>query len=104
MAHPPISRDEVRRIAALAHLALGRDGDGDEVDRTTRELASILAHVKALEEVDVTDVLPTAHVQLERLPLRDDEPHPSLDPELALREAPKTSDGGFSVPGFVEEG
>jgi aspartyl-tRNA(Asn)/glutamyl-tRNA(Gln) amidotransferase subunit C len=43
-------------------------------------------------------------VQIERLPLREDEPAPSLPRDVALREAPRVQDGGFAVPAFVDEG
>ena len=96
----PITRDEVLAIARLAHLELAPD----EVERMTRELGSILAYVRQLQELDVTGVPPTAHVQIERLPLRADQVQPSLPRELALREAPRVSQDGFAVPAFVDEG
>jgi aspartyl-tRNA(Asn)/glutamyl-tRNA(Gln) amidotransferase subunit C len=95
-----IQADEVKKLARLAHLELGED----EAARMTRELGGILAYVRQLEEVDVSNVPPTAHVRLERLPLRPDEPRPSLPAELALREAPSVMQDGFAVPAFVEEG
>lgn len=97
---PPITADETLAIARLAHLDLAPD----ELVRLTRELGEILAYVKQLEEVDVAGVPPTAHVQLERLPLREDEPAPSLPRDLALREAPRVASDGFAVPAFVDEG
>jgi aspartyl-tRNA(Asn)/glutamyl-tRNA(Gln) amidotransferase subunit C len=96
----PITIDEVRRIAGLAHLALSPE----ETERMTRELGSILAYVRQLEAIDVTGVPPTAHVQIDRLPLRPDEVHLGLHHELALAEAPRTSQDGFAVPAFVDEG
>lgn len=96
----PIHVDEVTKIAALAHLDLGEG----EAERMTRELARVLAYVRQLEEVDVSAVPPTAHVQIARLPLREDEPRPSLAHDLAMREAPSVSGDGFAVPAFVEEG
>lgn len=98
--HPAISADEALAIARLAHLDLAPD----ELARLTRELGDILAYVKQLEEVDVTGVPPTAHVRLERLPLREDTPSPSLPRDLALREAPRVAMDGFAVPAFVDEG
>lgn len=95
-----IGRDELARIARLCHLELG---DAD-LERATRELDGILGYVRLLQELDVSAVPPTAHVQIERLPLRDDEPSPSLPVELALREAPRAVDDGFAVPAFVDEG
>lgn len=97
---PPITIEEAQKIAQLAHLDLGPD----ELARLTHDLANILGYVRQLEEVDVTGVDPTAHVQLERLRLRDDEPGVSLPRELALREAPRVSQDGFAVPAFVDEG
>jgi aspartyl-tRNA(Asn)/glutamyl-tRNA(Gln) amidotransferase subunit C len=96
----PITAEEVRRIARLAHLDLA----ADEVERLGRELGDILAYVRQLEEVDVSGVAPTAHVRIDRLPLRADEPEPSLPRELALREAPRVTSDGFAVPAFVDEG
>jgi aspartyl-tRNA(Asn)/glutamyl-tRNA(Gln) amidotransferase subunit C len=96
----PITADEVRRIAHLAHL----EPSPEEVDRLTRELGQILAYVKQLEEVDTAGVAPTAHVLVERLPLRADEPEAGLPREVALREAPRVAMEGFAVPAFVDEG
>lgn len=95
-----LREDEVIAIARLAHLELSPD----EITRMTRELGQILGYVHKLREVDVDHVPPTAHVQIERLPLRADEPHQSLPHELALREAPSVSQDGFAVPSFVDEG
>ena len=95
-----ITADEVRRIAHLAQL----DVSPDELDRLTRELGRILAYVKQLEEVDTTSVEPTAHVLVDRLPLRGDDPETSLPREVALREAPRVAMEGFAVPAFVDEG
>ncbi len=97
---PAITAEEVRRIARLAHL----DVSTDDVERLTRELGAILAYVKQLEELDLEGVPPTAHVQRGRLPLRSDEPEPSLPRDIALREAPRVVGEGFAVPGFVDEG
>ena len=125
---PPIGLDEVKNIARLANLDLG----AEELERMTRELGTILAYVRQLQEVDVSAVEPTmgglrgaclapltpspgaqsvpepeaatSPARIERLPLRADEPGESLPRELALREAPRTSEGGFAVPAFVDEG
>ena len=99
MGDTPFGRDEVHRIAALAHLALSED----EEAQMAHDLAGILKYVAKLGELDVSQVAPTAHVMVAELPLRDDVEEPSLPVELALREAPKTEGGGFQVPPFVEE-
>jgi len=96
----PITADEIRRLAQLAHLEVANE----DIAPLAREIGAVLAYVEQLKEVDVTDVPPTAHVQKGRVPLRPDEPEPSLSREDALREAPRVSMEGFAVPGFVDEG
>jgi aspartyl-tRNA(Asn)/glutamyl-tRNA(Gln) amidotransferase subunit C len=97
---PSITADEVRRIARLAHLHVSPE----DTERLTRELGEIIAYVRQLEEVDTEGVAPTAHVEIDKLSLRPDEPEPSLPRELALREAPRVAMEGFAVPAFVDEG
>lgn len=92
---------EVERIAALAHLALG----AEEKASMAAELGKILSFVERLSELDVSDVSPTTQVDFEGArSFRGDEPGEELSRERALAEAPKVSDGGFSVPAFVDEG
>ncbi len=97
---PPLTPDEVTKLAKLANLEL----TPAEVERITRDLGAILGYVRQLGEVDVEGVPPTTHVEIARLALRPDEVRASLPHELALREAPRTADGGFAVPTFVDEG
>jgi len=99
-ATPTITLEEAQKIARLAHLHL----PPDELERLRRDLASILGYVRQLEELDVSGVAPTAHVQIEGHALREDEPASSLPRELALREAPRVAMDGFAVPAFVDEG
>jgi aspartyl-tRNA(Asn)/glutamyl-tRNA(Gln) amidotransferase subunit C len=100
MSKPTIDRDEARRVAALAQLAL----DDDELERIAGDLARILDYVGQLQEVDVEGVEPTAHVVLERLALRPDDASPSLPRDRILAQAPHAADDGFAVPAFVDEG
>jgi aspartyl-tRNA(Asn)/glutamyl-tRNA(Gln) amidotransferase subunit C len=97
---PRISKDEVMRIAKLAHLELS----AGEIDRMARDLGQILAYVEQLREADVTDVPATSHGDDAGIVPRPDEEQPSLPHELALREAPSVDAGGFRVPAFVDEG
>jgi aspartyl-tRNA(Asn)/glutamyl-tRNA(Gln) amidotransferase subunit C len=55
-----------------------------------------------LDELDTRDVPATAHVQLDRLPVRPDEVTPCLSHDEALAGAPAVEGGGFAVPTFVE--
>ncbi len=95
-----ITREDVQHVARLAHLELSEG----EVDRLTTDLASIVEYVQELSAVDTTGVAPTNSVSVKVAPLRDDEERVGLSHDAALREAPRTSSGGFAVPTFVEEG
>jgi aspartyl-tRNA(Asn)/glutamyl-tRNA(Gln) amidotransferase subunit C len=93
-----ISREEVRRVVALARLSLSPE----ETERLTRELGAILGYVETLSRVDTTDVPPTSHVMALATPLRDDVPAEPIDPELAVANAPLASGSAFVVPKVIE--
>jgi aspartyl-tRNA(Asn)/glutamyl-tRNA(Gln) amidotransferase subunit C len=92
------ARIDVHHVAKLASLSLSEA----EAQRFAHELASIVQYVAQLDELDTRDVHPTAHVALDRMPLRADEPQPCLSHEEALAQAPAADGGGFAVPTFVE--
>ena len=94
-----ITRDQVLHVAKLACLELS----DAEVERMTRDLASILRHAEQLGSVDTTQVSPTTHLAVERLPLAADRADPALTRAQALAEAPRVSADGFAVPAFVDE-
>jgi aspartyl-tRNA(Asn)/glutamyl-tRNA(Gln) amidotransferase subunit C len=80
-----LTHEEVRNVAALAHLEL----DPTEIDLFARQLGDILVYAGELNEVD------TSHAALSpgapsALPshLRADEIRPCLEPEQALANAP----------------
>jgi aspartyl-tRNA(Asn)/glutamyl-tRNA(Gln) amidotransferase subunit C len=98
MPSPKIDRDVVLHVAKLASLSLSEA----EVDRFAGELARIVAYVEQLDTLDTRDVPPTAHVQVERIPLRRDEVTPGLSHEDALSQAPQVEADGFAVPAFLE--
>jgi aspartyl-tRNA(Asn)/glutamyl-tRNA(Gln) amidotransferase subunit C len=95
---PKIDREVVLHVAKLASLSLSEA----EVDRFAVELARIVAHVERLEALDTRDVPPTAHVQVERMPLRADALTPCLSHDEALSQAPEVEADGFAVPAFLE--
>ena len=87
-------------MAKLARLGLSEE----EVERMAGELSGILEHVDRIGELELDDVPPTSHVvELENV-LRADEPHESLDREVALAPAPDPVDGTFRVPSPQAEG
>jgi aspartyl-tRNA(Asn)/glutamyl-tRNA(Gln) amidotransferase subunit C len=99
MAGPAIDRALVLHVAKLASLSLS----DSEADRLAGELAKIVGYVAQLDALDTRDVPPTAHVQIDRTPWRQDEPRPGLSHEDALAQAPRVEGDGFAVPAFVEE-
>src|SRR5690349_3601223 len=54
----PFGRDEVLRIAALAHLEL----TDEEIALFGRQITDILGYVEQVRAVDTTGVAPTSHV------------------------------------------
>jgi aspartyl-tRNA(Asn)/glutamyl-tRNA(Gln) amidotransferase subunit C len=98
MAAPKIDREVVLHVAKLASLSLSEG----EVDRYAVELARIVAHVEQLDALDTRDVPPTAHVQVDRIPLRQDVVTPGLSRDEALAQAPQIEADGFAVPAFLE--
>lgn len=89
-----IEREQVLHVAKLARLGLSEE----EVERMAGELSGILEHVDRIAELDLENVPPTSHVvELENV-LRKDEPHESLDRDVALAQAPDPVEGAFRVP------
>jgi aspartyl-tRNA(Asn)/glutamyl-tRNA(Gln) amidotransferase subunit C len=99
MSGPTIDGARVRHVAKLASLSLS----DDEAARFAGELAKIVDYVAQLDALDTTGVPPTAHVLLDRMPLRADEPRACLTHEEALAQAPRVEGEGFAVPAFVDE-
>jgi aspartyl-tRNA(Asn)/glutamyl-tRNA(Gln) amidotransferase subunit C len=89
-----ISKEQVLHVARLARLALTEE----EVDRLGGQLDAILEAVSKVSELDLSDVPPTSHpLDLVNV-LAEDEPRPSLSPDVALSSAPHAEDGAFRVP------
>lgn len=88
-----MTRDEVRRIAALAHLEFDDDG----LDRMAAEMSAILDYIDQLEEV--AGIAPESGGAT---PLREDEVRPGVEREAVARNAPAWHDGQFVVPKVIE--
>ena len=89
---------DVKDVAHLARLALTLE----EEQKFQAQLGNVLHYIAKLNEVDVSNVEPTAHA----VPLvnvtRADEVRPSLSHEEAMRNAPSQVNGLFQVPKIVE--
>ncbi|MBW2328079.1 MAG: Asp-tRNA(Asn)/Glu-tRNA(Gln) amidotransferase subunit GatC [Deltaproteobacteria bacterium] len=92
-----ITREEVENVASLARLELA----GEEVERMTRQLDTILSYVAKLDELDTTGVAVTTHTQSVTNAFRDDEVRESLPREKALANAPKQNGEAFVVPKII---
>jgi len=89
---------DVQYVAQLARLNLTKE----EEQKFGAQLGQILGYIAKLNELDVSQVEPTAHA----VPLvnvtRPDEIRPSLSNEEALRNAPASANGLFIVPKIVD--
>jgi aspartyl-tRNA(Asn)/glutamyl-tRNA(Gln) amidotransferase subunit C len=73
-----------------------------ELEKFSGQLSDILENFETLQQVDTTDVPPTAHsIALENV-LRDDETLPSLPAEEVLANAPSQEEGHFKVRAVLE--
>ena len=93
-----LSRDEVLHIALLARVGL----TDAEIDKFSEQLSNILENFEVLQQVDTTDVPPTAQsIDLQNV-LRDDEAAASLPPDQILANAPRKEGDYFRVRAVLE--
>ncbi len=93
-----ISREEVLHIALLARLGL----TDEEVDRLSEQLSDILENFEILQQVDTTDIPPTAQsISLQNV-TSDDKVAASLPPDVVLANAPQKEEDFFRVRAVLE--
>jgi aspartyl-tRNA(Asn)/glutamyl-tRNA(Gln) amidotransferase subunit C len=102
-----ITREDVLRVAELAHLELSEA----EIETFSRQLDSILTYVDKLNELDTSKVEPMAQVTppaasgqgaVEGTPLREDKPAPCDVVGKVLAGAPDANPPYFRVPRVIE--
>lgn len=93
-----LSPEDVQKVATLARLKLSED----ELQQVARQLGDVLDYVEVLNDVDVSDVEPMAHVADVANAFRNDEVRPGLPREESLSNAPKTDGKYFLVPQILE--
>ena len=93
-----LTREEVLHIARLARLGLTEE----DVDTFREQLSNILENFEILQQVDTTDVPPTAQPLPLQNVMRDDEVAPSLAPEDILANAPRREGDCFRVRAVLE--
>jgi aspartyl-tRNA(Asn)/glutamyl-tRNA(Gln) amidotransferase subunit C len=93
-----LTREEVQHIALLARLEL----TAEEEATFSQQLGKILEYVQMLQEVDTSDVQPTAHVVETENPMRDDEVVNAPQVDRMLANAPERDGDYFKVPKIIE--
>ncbi len=80
-----LTEEQVRHIAKLARLHVS----DEEVQRLAKELSSILDYIEMLQEVDTSNVEPTAQVTGMTNAFRDDQVlDQAVDPDALLATSP----------------
>lgn len=93
-----ITREQAEAVAELAKLQL----TPEEMENYTGQLNNILAYVEKLNEVDTSDVPPTASVLPIKNVLREDVPGDTLPPEKVTRNAADAEANQFKVSAVLD--
>ena len=97
-----IGAKEVEYVGKLAQLAI----TGEEQNLFIGQLNSILEFVEQLNQLDTSNVEPTAHAVQpadQGLGMRPDEPVQSFSQEQSLSNGPETGSGHFKVPKVIAD-
>ncbi|TVP59472.1 MAG: Asp-tRNA(Asn)/Glu-tRNA(Gln) amidotransferase subunit GatC [Nodularia sp. (in: Bacteria)] len=89
-----IDREQVHKVALLARLEL----TSEEEEQFTNQLVNILGYIEQLNEVDVSDVLPTTRAIDVNNVTRKDDLQPYAEREAILNGAPEQEGEFFKVP------
>ena len=89
-----INSEQVRKVANLARLEL----TADEEAQFTTQLGSILDYIEQLNQLDVTNVLPTTRAIDVSNVTREDILKPYPEREAILNSAPQQEGDFFRVP------
>ena len=93
-----LSREEVVHIALLARLGLSEE----DLEKFREQLSNILENFEILQQVDTSNVPPTAYpIPLENV-VREDETSPSLPQSEILANAPHQEESWFRVKAVLE--
>jgi len=93
-----LSREEVLHIALLARLGLTET----DVDRFREQLSNILENFEILQQVDTSNIPPTAQSIVLQNVVREDEVTPSLPQSQILANAPRKEGDFFRVRAVLE--
>jgi aspartyl-tRNA(Asn)/glutamyl-tRNA(Gln) amidotransferase subunit C len=93
-----ITSEDVEKVGLLARLELDRK----TVATLTVQMDAILDYVDKLNELDTSEIIPTAHAVPLENSFRSDEVRPSIGSSLALAAAPDRVEDFFRVPKVIE--
>ena len=93
-----ISREEVEYVAFLARLGLTEE----EKSSLQEQLSAILEHMRTINELDTSQIAPTAQVIPLRNVMRPDDPQDSLPLDQVLQNAPDRQGPFFRVPHVLD--
>lgn len=94
-----LSHDEVRKIAELAKLDL----TDDEVALYAGQLSSVLQYFQRLQEIDTSQIAPTASVLPLKNVFRPDVAAAPLSPEEVVANAADALDNQFRVNAVFDD-
>ncbi|MDH4128841.1 MAG: Asp-tRNA(Asn)/Glu-tRNA(Gln) amidotransferase subunit GatC [Spirochaetota bacterium] len=89
-----ITLEEIEKIATLARIALSNE----EKEQLSNELTNILNYVEKINELDTTNVKPTAHILDIHNVFREDVVTPGMPTDDIIKLAPKSKDNFIVVP------
>jgi aspartyl-tRNA(Asn)/glutamyl-tRNA(Gln) amidotransferase subunit C len=92
-----VNRDQVLRMAKLSRLELSEA----DVEKMTQSMNQLVEYMTILKKIDLKDVEPMLAVDTSIRNLRPDVLVPSLDKELAFRNAPSINMDHFSIPKVI---
>jgi len=93
-----LSREQVLHIALLARLGLTEE----EVDKFREQLSNILENFEILQQIDTTNIPPTAQSITLQNVVSDDEVASSLNQGQVLANAPQKEENFFKVRAVLE--
>jgi aspartyl-tRNA(Asn)/glutamyl-tRNA(Gln) amidotransferase subunit C len=98
MADTRIDLEQVRHVARLARLEL----DASSERTIQADLSEILTYIDQLNQLDTTNIEPTAQVGEAGTPMRPDVVTNQPAPEAMLANAPARQGNAFRVPKIIE--
>ncbi len=89
---------KIEDVALLARLKLTEK----EKELFSRQISGIIKYVEKLNELDTTNVEPTAHIFPMKNVFREDKMRPSLSKDRVLQNAPEKKGSFYKVPKIIE--